>query len=156
MLIACVELHLLIINVDAYLTNCLLPLVGLVYFRIISPYSHLFNEHRIKVFVLEKGWLSAMKHAFQFHVDPRDIQYAAGSSDCQTVSNIRNNVHAIKRTPDKESKKKTSKVDPDSMETKIFSIELRGNDAGTQCLSKVNKLSPMHRETTVLPNAVTE
>ena len=38
---------------------------------ILVPFSHLFNEHRIKVMVLEHGWIFAMKNAIRFNVDSR-------------------------------------------------------------------------------------
>ena len=38
---------------------------------ILVPFSHLFNEHRIKVMVLEHGWIFAMKNAIRFDIDSR-------------------------------------------------------------------------------------
>ena len=35
------------------------------------PFTHLFNEHRIKIMVLERGWIFAMKNALQFNIVPR-------------------------------------------------------------------------------------
>ena len=35
------------------------------------PFTHLFNEHRIKVMVLQRGWIFAMKNALQFNIVPR-------------------------------------------------------------------------------------
>ena len=35
------------------------------------PFTHLFNEHRIKVMVLQRGWIFAMKNVLQFNIVPR-------------------------------------------------------------------------------------
>ena len=39
--------------------------------EILVPFTHLFNEHRIKVMVLQRGWIFAMKNALQFNIVPR-------------------------------------------------------------------------------------
>ena len=39
--------------------------------KTLVPFTHLFNEHRIKVMVLERGWIFAMKNALQFNIVPR-------------------------------------------------------------------------------------
>ena len=32
------------------------------------PFTHLFNEHRIKVMILERGWIFAIKNALKFRI----------------------------------------------------------------------------------------
>ena len=32
------------------------------------PFTHLFNEHRIKIMVLERGWIFAIKNALKFSI----------------------------------------------------------------------------------------
>ena len=32
------------------------------------PFTHLFNEHRIKVMILERGWIFAIKNALKFSI----------------------------------------------------------------------------------------
>ena len=44
---------------------------NLVSAEILVPFTHLFNEHRIKVMVLQRGWIFAMKNALQFNIVPR-------------------------------------------------------------------------------------
>ena len=39
--------------------------------KTLVPFTHLFNEHRIKVMVLQRGWIFAMKNALQFNIVPR-------------------------------------------------------------------------------------
>ena len=35
------------------------------------PFTHLFNEHRIKVMILERGWIFAIKNALKFSIAHR-------------------------------------------------------------------------------------
>ena len=44
---------------------------NLISAKVLVPFTHLFNEHRIKVMVLERGWIFAMKNALQFNIVPR-------------------------------------------------------------------------------------
>ena len=44
---------------------------NLISAKILVPFTHLFNEHRIKVMVLQRGWIFAMKNALQFNIVPR-------------------------------------------------------------------------------------
>jgi hypothetical protein len=68
-LLVCYILQMLTHSVDPYLANCIgVTLSSLICFRIIAPFSHLFNEQRIKVIVLKNGWLCAIKHALKFNV----------------------------------------------------------------------------------------
>ena len=39
--------------------------------KTLVPFTHLFNEHRIKIMVLERGWIFAMKNALRFNIVPR-------------------------------------------------------------------------------------
>ena len=39
--------------------------------KTLVPFTHLFNEHRIKIMVLERGWIFAMKNALQINIVPR-------------------------------------------------------------------------------------
>ena len=41
---------------------------NLVSAEILVPFTHLFNEHRIKVMVLERGWIFAIKNALKFSI----------------------------------------------------------------------------------------
>ena len=44
---------------------------NLISAKILVPFTHLFNEHRIKIMVLERGWIFAMKNALQINIVPR-------------------------------------------------------------------------------------
>ena len=44
---------------------------NLISAKTLVPFTHLFNEYRIKVMVLERGWVFAMKNALQFNIVPR-------------------------------------------------------------------------------------
>ena len=44
---------------------------NLISAKVLVPFTHLFNEHRIKVMVLQRGWIFAMKNALRFNIVPR-------------------------------------------------------------------------------------
>ena len=44
---------------------------NLISAKTLVPFTHLFNEHRIKVMLLQRGWIFAMKNALQFNIVPR-------------------------------------------------------------------------------------
>ena len=68
-------LQILTNSIDPYLLNCLSDtLTAFIFARIIVPFTHLFNEHRIKIIVLDYGWLCAMKQALQFKVVSEESQ----------------------------------------------------------------------------------
>ena len=60
------------VSVDPYIVNSVSDTVSaLVFWRIVAPYTHLFNEQRIKVIILESGWMNAMISALQWNVVKR-------------------------------------------------------------------------------------
>jgi hypothetical protein len=156
-LLACVVLELLSVNVDSYLTNSISDTLStLVFWRIISPYSHLFNEQRIKVIALNEGWISAMHHALNFHVSPRNIQHDAMPNSYRANSSPPDNIEELNRPSNEKSINKRSNVDPDANGTKVFSIKLECGGYREKCNSKRNAPVPAHMEPIVLPNGVSE
>ena len=58
--------QLLTLRTDPYLIQCIHDTIGLVFARIIVPFTNLFAEQRIKIVVMEHGWIRAIKTALQF------------------------------------------------------------------------------------------
>ena len=58
--------QLLTLRTDPYLIQCIHDTIGLVFARIIVPFTYLFAEQRIKIVVMEHGWICAMKTALKF------------------------------------------------------------------------------------------
>ena len=54
--------------ISSYVSTAVAATVNLACAMILVPFSHLFNEHRIKVMVLERGWVFAMKNAIRFNI----------------------------------------------------------------------------------------
>ena len=57
--------------INSYVTSGVALTINLACAMILVPFSHLFNEHRIKVMVLEHGWGFAIKNAIRFDVGSR-------------------------------------------------------------------------------------
>ena len=58
--------QLLTLRTDPYLLQCIHDTVGLVFARIIVPFTNLFAEQRIKIVVMKHGWICAIKTALRF------------------------------------------------------------------------------------------
>ena len=68
-LLLVIVFQLATVSVDPYIVNSVSDTVSaLVFWRIVAPYTHLFNEQRIKVIILESGWVHAMISALQWNV----------------------------------------------------------------------------------------
>ena len=58
--------HFLSMVLDPYLTQCISDRVELMFARIIVPFTSLFDERRIKIVVMERGWIYAIKIALRW------------------------------------------------------------------------------------------
>jgi hypothetical protein len=154
-LLFCIVLQVLSTNVAPLLVSRFGDTAYLVFWRIISPYSHLFNEHRIKVIVLQEGWLSAMKHALQFNVVRRNLQPDTGANTCRIKHTTRSKVRVFEKPINRLINKRINKVGLDSNETKVYSIELPQDGYRKQVSPKMTERVPVHIESTILPNEVT-
>ena len=58
--------QLLALRVDPYIVSSVEDILSLLIYRLLVPFTSLFSENRIKVIVLEQGWVSAIKTALKF------------------------------------------------------------------------------------------
>ena len=71
---------------------------ALIFFRIFTPFTHLFNEKRIKVIVLEHGWVCAMKAALKINTSfPSTEPNRPNSILERHTASTSTKVHTIKR-----------------------------------------------------------
>ena len=101
-LVSCVVFQLLAIHVDPYIVNSVNDTISaLIFWRIIAPYTHLFNEQRIKIIILEKGWIKAMLAALHYNVvleEPATIPITQNDSS-STAINRRTDMNAQESGP---------------------------------------------------------
>ena len=73
-------------------------LSNMVFFKISTPFLHLFNEQRIKVIVLEHGWVCAMKAALNINSSFRSTEPNRRNSPLEqhTASSF-SRVHAFEK-----------------------------------------------------------
>ena len=64
---------LLFSGINSYVSNSIALTANYLCAMVLVPFSHLFNEHRIKVMVLEDGWFFAIKNAIRFNIDARVV-----------------------------------------------------------------------------------
>ena len=58
--------QLLALRTDPYLANSISELIGVFITRLLVPFTCLFAESRIKVIVLKRGWIAAIRTALKF------------------------------------------------------------------------------------------
>ena len=58
--------QLLALRVDPYIVSSVEDVLSLLIYRLLVPFTSLFSENRIKVIVLEEGWVSAIKTTLKF------------------------------------------------------------------------------------------
>ena len=139
------QLGLTIFSIDQYIINSLSDTISaLTFWRIVAPYTHLFNEERIKIIILEEGWLSAMVAALQFKVTNenrnRPSQNRTFTTDTSNSMKVPETIHHWKN---KRNERKTDK------RIKVFLVEKNLTDT-------MNKKVVVAHEGFVasLPNAV--
>ena len=150
-LLACVIFQILTHNIDPYLVNCITDtLAALIFGRIIAPFAHLFNEHRIKIIVQRNGWICAMKHAFKFNVATDKSQ--PDHAQRQSRKNVAPKTNIQFRRSDARRKVHPA---PDSVE--IFSIKINKRMEERQkekFLEEITIPSHLIKDINILPNAV--
>ena len=149
--LVCYIFQMLTHSWDPFLANCISgTLSSVIFWKIIAPFSHIFNEQRIKVIVLKNGWLCAIKHALKFNVVIDESQPA------HTERQYRQNVTRNQITQFKESDS-TREVESGTDRVEVFSVELKTQTEERQkkkFLAEITVPSHLSKETYVLPNAV--
>ena len=64
-LLSSVIIQFLPVRVEDYTAQSVSDTIGLLCARIVVPFTSLFAEQRIKIIVMEKGWVSAIKAALK-------------------------------------------------------------------------------------------
>ena len=64
-----IALQLILVNeADSYMSQSISFTISLVTSKIFVPFSLLFNETRIKILILERGWMCAIKYALRYNI----------------------------------------------------------------------------------------
>ena len=104
----------LILHASAFLSFLLL-------YRVLTPFIHLFNEQKIKITILEHGWICATKAALRFPSVIGEQEPNRRNSYVQAMNTISSRVHAFENSRPKRKNK--SKVDPVYNRTVVSSIK---------------------------------
>ena len=129
--------------ISLYVSTAVAATVNLACAMILVPFSHLFNEHRIKVMVLEHGWIFAMKNAIRFYIDSRIApipNHCIRNQDGKRLGSNNNDGNTIGKSRN-----------PDSIHSIVrSSVPPKKNDVGM----KLDKGSYGQKIEDVLPNQV--
>ena len=119
----CLIFQLLALRIDHYIANSIANLIGKCTGQLLGPFTLLFTEKRIKLIVLEQGWISAFKTAITFkhftpiiplRENPRPANAATIQQNANDIVNrcpidgTDSGVTKNKRVPDVQSNKNRS------------------------------------------------
>ena len=105
--------QLLALRVDPYIVSSVEDVLSLMIYRLLVPFTSLFSENRIKVIVLEQGWVSAIKTALKLkhlnkvvpiprNLRPTPLRINKPSSNRLTIQqNVRSSFTATTASKDK-------------------------------------------------------
>jgi hypothetical protein len=153
--LVCFTFQLLAYKVDPYLVNSISGTLScLIFWRIIAPFTHLFNEQRIKLVVLESGWLSAIKQALKFNVVIEEAQPAHAENQYR-LNVTGNQITQFKESdPTREGDSGTDRVEVFSIELKNRIEEFAEERQKKRFIAEITVPSHLSEDTNVLPNAV--
>ena len=122
-LVACVfRAGMAVINIEEqFILHATVFLTALLLYRVLTPFIHLFNEQKIKITILERGWICAIKAALMFPSVIRDQEPNRRNSYVQAINTISSRDHAFENSRPKRKNK--SKIDPVYNRTVVSSIE---------------------------------
>ena len=85
-----VLIQFLSLNMDSYLLQSIHDTIGLLFARIVVPLTSLFSEQKIRVAILERGWIYAIKVALKIErlsqVQPLQNNHRSAHSNEDNVS----------------------------------------------------------------------
>ena len=85
-----VLIQFLSLNMDSYLLQSIHDTVGLLFARIVVPLTSLFSEQKIRVAILERGWIYAIKVALKIErlsqVQPLENNHRSARTNEDNVS----------------------------------------------------------------------
>ena len=153
-LLFCLMLQLIALNQDPYFVNSFNDLwAAVVFWRIFAPYTHLFNEKRLKIMILEKGWLSAMKNALYCNISSGENQPSRRTFEPPSQNSRSNRV--IKLTKSKTPGVNENKVGVDPSANIVPTVKLKSAKDIDQVLEQRNKHHSLAlQEPGDLPNSV--
>ena len=85
-----IVLQLILVNdADSYMNQSISFTISLVASKIFVPFSLLFNETRIKIMILERGWVWAIKSALRYDIFARVApQENLNVHSCENNTNV--------------------------------------------------------------------
>ena len=85
-----VLIQFLSLNMDSYLLQSIHDTIGLLFARIVVPLTSLFSEQKIRVTILERGWIYAIKVALKIKclspVQPLENNHRSARTNEDNVS----------------------------------------------------------------------
>ena len=84
-------LEILALRIEPYILHFISDAIGGLCSRLVVPFTFLFAEQRIKVIVMEHGWISAIKEASKLKHFTQVLQFDNNSEPIALGRNLRHN-----------------------------------------------------------------
>ena len=137
---------------DPYLVQSISDILAILFYRIVAPFTHLFNEKRLKLIVLDHGWNCAMKAAIRFDIEETDRQPNRNFIEGPHISIFATRVSAFKPLSTTHMTKK--RVNCVSNKKDLPSIESRKINAKKQTIHNANIQNSENQQANELPHMV--
>ena len=146
------------VEAGTYMSQSISAVLNLMCHTILIPFLHLFNEHSIKIMILEHGWFFAMKNAIRFIPASRIVPQLNRSKTSQPC-NVKTLCYTISTNEGVSPKQRAHKVDSNPMANAISkianvkclsSMHIQSNSKEQNAVKKFDKND--HDEEYVLPN----
>ena len=143
-----------------YISQSISALLNLMCHTILIPFLHLFNEHSVKIMILEHGWSHAMKNAIRLSPASRIVpqQNRLNTSHPSNVKTLRNTTSTNEDVSPKQRAHNVYWIPMTNTKSKITnvkclsSIHMPPNSKEGNAVKTFDKSN--HNEEYVLPNQV--
>ena len=141
-----------------YISQSVSAILNLMCHTIFIPFLHLFNEHSVKIMILEHGWFFAMKNAIRLS-PPSRIVPQQNRLNTSHPSNVKTLRKTISMNEDVSPKQRANKLDSNQRANTISkmtnvkclsSIHTPSNSKDENAVKKYDESN--HDEEYVLPN----
>ena len=145
-----------------YISQSVSAILNLMCHTIFIPFLHLFNEHDVKIMILEHGWFFAMKNAIRLSPASRIVpqQNRLSTSPPSNVKALRNTTSTNEDVSPKQRANKFDSNPRANTKSKITnvkclsSIHMPSNSKEENAVKKFDKSN--HDEEYALPNTISK
>ena len=134
---------LIYFETGTYISQSIFSVSNLMCHTIFMPFLHLFNEHSVKMMILEHGWFFAMKNAIRLNPGSRIVPQQNHRLNTNHTSNVKTIRNTTSTNEDISPKERARKVDSNQM------ANTKSKSTNVKCLSSIHMPSNSKEENAV-------